>query len=132
MPILLEEVEGMFKDGRAALYTVVHPCCTVFFLVEGDGGCLATADVHALNEGDFEFVGMVGESGGGGLQSLSVTVSTRGNEVANHASGSCTDDDHLLSSIFVRGHVVGVSCVADTGRVYAARMRDAQNRWREL
>ena len=67
MAISLEELESMFEDWRATLYAIVHPGCTKFAFVEGDGGCLAAADIHALDDCDFEFVWVVGEGIGTGL-----------------------------------------------------------------
>lgn len=67
MAVSLEEVEGMLEDGRSPLDAIVHPRRPIFFLVDGYG-CGLTADYgHALDDGDFVFVWVLGEGGGTGL-----------------------------------------------------------------
>lgn len=62
VPILPEEVECMFEDRRASLYTVIQPGRAVFFLVKGDGCRLSATHRRALDYGDFEFVWMLRQS----------------------------------------------------------------------
>lgn len=67
VPILLEEVDGMFEGRRTTLDAVVHPRGAVLVLVKGYRRGLPAYNSHALNDGDFELVGVLSQSGGAGL-----------------------------------------------------------------
>lgn len=67
MAISVEEVEGVLEGGRATLDAVVHPRSAKLLFVERDGGGLTTNDGHALDDGDFILVRVLGEGVCAGL-----------------------------------------------------------------
>lgn len=64
----------MLEGGRSSLDAIVQPGCTVLVLIEGDGGSLAADNGHALDNGDFVPVRMLGEGGSAGLKAMSVML----------------------------------------------------------
>lgn len=72
MPVLAKEVECMLEDGRTSLYAIVHPACAIEVLVDIDRSGLSTDYRHALDDGDVEFVWVLGKSCCAGLWKVSV------------------------------------------------------------
>ena len=74
MTVLLEELECVLEDWRAPLYTIVHPCGSVLFLIKAYRCCLPTADPHALDDGNFKLLWMGSESVCTGLPRISIRI----------------------------------------------------------
>lgn len=56
-----EHGHGVVEDVAPALHALVEPGGAMLVLVEGHGEGLPAAVVHRVDEGDFEFFGMLGE-----------------------------------------------------------------------
>ena len=98
--IALEEVEGMLEGWRAALDAIIHPCGSVFGGVQGYGGSLSANYRHAFNNSDFVLLRVLSEGCSAGLSRRSTDGrQERKQRVADHASSSTTNNDHLLPTI---------------------------------
>lgn len=51
---------GMMKDVASTLYTLIEPTRSMFLLVNGNGKCLSSTVIHGINQGDIEFIWMLG------------------------------------------------------------------------
>jgi hypothetical protein len=56
----------MVEYGASTLYTLIQPACTVFVFVDRDGEGLATTVADTVDQGNVEFVGVLGEVVGAG------------------------------------------------------------------
>lgn len=64
MAVFLEEIESVAEYGRATLNAIVQPGGAVLFLVQGYGSSLASTYRCSFDKSDFEFLWMLGKSGG--------------------------------------------------------------------
>ena len=66
MPLAGEHRHGMMKDVATTLDALVQPTSSMLFFVNRDGECLSTTIIHGIDDGDIEFVWMLGEMLGAG------------------------------------------------------------------